>query len=298
MIDPPTICICTFRRDSIAETLQSLALLEPDLPPAEIVIVDNDGADGAKSRIEQAARQAGLTIRYIHAPSCNISIARNAALDACTTRWAALIDDDEIARPDWLSRLCRKANEGQAVIGVSRAIYSKHLPAWAALHDFHSNRLTGDFANAYTSNALIDVAFVRHARLRFREDLGQTGGEDTLFFRQFARAGGRIVYEPDAIVEEKVSSSRATMRWILLRSYRSGQTHGLVLSELDPAAYRKLLVTASAKLAVCMAMTLLSAWRKGRWRYWMRRGALHAGALSYVVKPQILREYDPANSGS
>ena len=291
-----TVCICTFRRESVGDTLRSIAALSPSLPPAVVVVVDNDETDEARERIEAAGRSAGVPVRYVHAPARNISIARNAALDACETRWAALIDDDEIARPDWLLQLVAMADEAEAVIGRSQARYPAELPAWAERCDFHSNRIEGSVANAYTSNALIDVDFVRREGLRFRLDLGQTGGEDTLFFRQFERAGGRIVYQPDSVVDEEVPAGRATMRWVLRRSYRSGQTHAMIAAELEPHQYARLPVTAGAKLLACTGMCLVNLWRPVTLRKWLRRGALHAGAVAYTVKPSTLREYGPAES--
>ncbi|MBX7483662.1 glycosyltransferase [Qipengyuania qiaonensis] len=293
-IDPAlaiTVCICTFRRESIADTLQSVANLDPALRPVEVVVVDNDETDHARTRIEQAGEAAGLPLRYVHAPARNISIARNAALDACETRWAALIDDDEIARPDWLTALAALTGNAEAVIGRSQASYSNELPAWVARCDFHSNRIEGSTANAYTSNALLDIDFVREAGLRFRLDLGQTGGEDTLFFRQFERAGGRIVYQPLSVVDEEVPVARANMRWVLRRSYRSGQTHAMIAAELAPRDYARLPLTAGAKLIACTAMGVLNLWRPTSGRRWLRRGALHAGALAYVMNRSTLREY-------
>ena len=52
--------------------------------------------------VEATAHDCGLPVLYLHAPACNISVARNACLRAATAPLVAFIDDDEIASPDWL----------------------------------------------------------------------------------------------------------------------------------------------------------------------------------------------------
>ncbi|MBB5731567.1 succinoglycan biosynthesis protein ExoM [Altererythrobacter atlanticus] len=287
-----TICVCTYRRPSLFQTLKSFERLErvDGLSPC-VVVIDNDLTDALRVRVEEFARGFSLPLRYVHAPAQNISIARNAALDAVETRWAALIDDDEIAAPDWLSQLWHARKGAEAVIGQSAAQYGPDLPGWAARCDFHSNRIEGSVANAYTSNALLDIDFVRRHGLNFRVELGRTGGEDTVFFRQFAQAGGRIAYCPSAIVTEEVPAARATMRWVRRRNYRGGQTHGLLCREFDPRAYRTLLFTAGAKAGFSALMALVTIPGTDASRRWFARAALHAGAMHYRIRPQILEEY-------
>ena len=287
-----TICVCTYRRASLFNTLASFenqnGIQSEDF---SVLVIDNDVTDDLRASVDNYAREHPFEIRYIHAPARNISIARNAALDNVTTRWLLFIDDDEIAHPDWLVRIGEQRSEAEAVIGQCIATYGTSLPAWAKRCDFHSNRITGRVDNAYTSNALIDLDFVRRNGLRFREQLGTTGGEDTLFFRQFAEAGGRMVYCEDAVVFEPVPTERATMQWVRRRMYRAGQTHGLICQELDQKAYRSLLFSAGAKAGASALMALITLPGSDRSRKWLARAYLHAGAVHYRISPRILEEY-------
>tara|TARA_A100001391_G_scaffold114330_1_gene77177 strand:- start:1107 stop:2015 length:909 start_codon:yes stop_codon:yes gene_type:complete len=292
MAEPITICICTYRRPSLFETLASIERLAvKQVEVAAVLVVDNDVHDGLRSQVAELASAYRFPLRYRHAPAQNISIARNAALDGVETRWAAFIDDDEVASEDWLDNLYAGAEGAQAVIGQSVAQYGSALPGWAERCDFHSNRITGRVDNAYTSNALLDVEFLRHSAIRFREELGRTGGEDTILFRQLSESGGRIVYRPESVVYEEVPRSRASMTWVLRRMFRAGQTHGLLLREFDANAFARLGLTAGTKALASAAMAVVSLPGTDASRRWAARSALHLGALSYRFRPTILEEY-------
>ncbi|MEM7701068.1 MAG: glycosyltransferase family 2 protein [Pseudomonadota bacterium] len=287
-----TIGVCTFRRPELFTALRSFEGLKgADRYDLSIVVVDNDEVDTVRASVEEFAATYPYPLRYVHAPAKNISIARNAVLDAVETPWLLFMDDDEIADPDWLERIMQDAPANDAIIGACEAVYDPAMPDWLASCDFHSNRITGKVENAYTSNALLRMSFVRKHGLRFRLELGKTGGEDTIFFHELVRAGGRMAYRADAIVREPVTPGRASMDWVKTRMFRAGQTHGLVMREFDPAAYRTLLFTAGAKSAFSAAMSLATIPGTTASRKWWARAHLHAGAVRYRMKPTILEEY-------
>lgn len=287
-----TICICTFRRSSVEAAVESVYRQEKiGTSHTPIIVVDNDDTPSSRHLVENTSVRLGASVTYIHAPARNISIARNAALNAVRTRWAAFIDDDEQASPNWLKELWFARNGVQAVIGQSVAVYQANTPAWAKRCDFHSNRIGRDICNAYTCNTLLDLDFVRRHGLRFREELGQTGGEDTLFFKALAGLGAKMRYCPTSIVYEEVNNDRATMNWVLKRKLRSGQTHGLMLSEFSPKRYRLLPMTAGSKAFVSFVVAVTLAPFHHSWRLWFARMAMHLGAAQYTFTNAIHTEY-------
>ena len=287
-----TVAICTFRRASLFETLSSLLNLnDRGNYNLSVVVVDNDETDSLRETVAEFSKTYSLPLKYVHAPSKNISIARNGALNAVATRWLLFIDDDEIAHKDWLKNIMSMRSDLHVVIGQCQAIYSDEQPGWLSRCDFHSNRLSGRPENAYTSNALIDMDFVKKHDFSFREELGLTGGEDTIFFRQIFEAGGVIEYCPSALVYEPVPQGRASMSWVKTRKFRAGQTHGLLCKDFDSGAYRLLFVTAGSKMIVSAIMALVTMPGTDSSRRWWARAYLHAGAVRYRLKPTILEEY-------
>jgi succinoglycan biosynthesis protein ExoM len=63
----------------------------------------------------------------------NISVARNACLDAATAPLVAFIDDDEVASPEWLVALVGtwESSNADVVLGPVQALYGARLCGWS-----------------------------------------------------------------------------------------------------------------------------------------------------------------------
>jgi succinoglycan biosynthesis protein ExoM len=288
-----TVCICTFRRPSILSAIESVSK-QRDLAdlPIKILVVDNDAEPSALATTVEARKSSRYEVVYRHVPGQNISIARNAALDGTRTRWLVFVDDDEYAAPDWLANLYAQRIGANAVFGPCQARYSEKVARWIKEGDYHSNRIADDeIITGYTSNVLIDIAFVRRHELRFDPKLGRTGGEDTLFFFTMRQNGGVLRYSPEAIVFEDVVQSRLNARWVLRRRYRAGQVRGLMYDELDRTRYYWLSFSASGKVIICLIMAILRIVNVTSSMKWLTRGIFHLGTLSYFVGVPIYEEY-------
>jgi succinoglycan biosynthesis protein ExoM len=285
------ICICTFRRAHVAETLLSISrlVLEPDWS-INVIVADNDDTPSAQGIVEKTARGCTFPVHYVHAPARNISVARNACLDAATAPLVAFIDDDELAGSQWLAGLLAtlQSTKADVVLGPVQADYGRECPrwmrecpSWMVKGDFHSIKpvwVGNEIKTGYTSNALFRRCAAPIEGRRFRLDLGQ-GGEDTVFFSDVWRAGGKIAYAPAACVTEAVVPERASVRWLVKRRFRFGQTHALVLMR-DCGGIKgrvKLFGLALVKAAVCSLAALVNVAEASRFWYWILRGTLHVG---------------------
>jgi succinoglycan biosynthesis protein ExoM len=121
------VCVCTYRRPAVAQLLASLA--KQDLPEGwriRVIVADNDDTPSARDIVQSAFAEHQLEGTYLHAPARNISLARNACLDAATADFAAFIDDDEIARPDWLANLINRLKASGAGVVFGRVAAGLH----------------------------------------------------------------------------------------------------------------------------------------------------------------------------
>lgn len=292
MID---LCICSYKRPELLETLIAVAR-QTGVPQNELRVIIADNTADAQSRAlaGRAAHQLPLTLVYVHAPQDNISIARNACLDHATSEWIAFIDDDEIPRPDWLGQLLAEARRGHwdVVLGPVKALYPDDAPVWARKGDFHSTypvRVKGAIRTAYTGNVLFRRDLVERNNLRFRADLGKTGGEDEDFFYRAFDAGARIGFAPEAVVYERVPVARANMNWLLRRNFRAGQSHG---SRLEQRSSRmRDIALASAKAVFCGAGAVIWGLNAVRRNRYLTRAALHAGVVARLSGLRAIELY-------
>mgnify|MGYP004520537217 CR=1 FL=1 len=295
------ICVCTFRRPSVVDTLVTIARQSAVREwQVRVIVADNDEQPSAREAVEATARDLGLAVTYVHAPSRNISIARNACLDAVSAEWVSFIDDDEVAPPDWLERLLARRDEHDIVFGRSQAVYDPHsTAAWMIAADLHSNRISGnDLAhNGYTCNVLLRQSWLDRHRLRFDLQLGLSGGEDTIFFEQAQRVGARFGYAEDAVVFEDVPPHRATLGWLLKRRFRAGQIHRRVLRERGAPVARSTAM-AVAKAGFCGGATLVDAFRPARRAQHLLRGTLHIGFIASALGARTYQEYAGAGAGA
>jgi succinoglycan biosynthesis protein ExoM len=279
------ICICTFRRPGVADTIRSVLNQEvPDGLAPRVIVVDNDDHPTARDLVVELAGDTPLPLRYIHHPGRNISVARNAALEASTARCAAFLDDDEVARPGWLAALAgARAAEAEVILGPVEPVYPLGSPAWMRDADTHGTRpvrVGGAIRSGYTCNVLIDRARPEIRALRFDPELGRSGGEDTDYFARMARLGARFAYEPEAVVEEPVAPERLSFAWLARRRYRMGLTHARVLLRCHAARPWRAIPVAAAKALACALMALAFAAHRGQRNATVLRGLLHAGVVA------------------
>jgi glycosyltransferase involved in cell wall biosynthesis len=285
--------VLTYRRP---EQLQALL---PELrrqaveqnPSAAIIVVDNDPSGSARPAVE-SLRLDG--VQYVHEPQPGIAAARNAALRAASSFDALVfIDDDETPDPGWLSALLSAHGRlgGAAITGPVLRTYEQEPVAWVeAARVMDRKRLpTGTVMDAAaTNNLLLSLPHVRRHGLTFDDELGLTGGSDSLFTRQIRRTGGSIYWCDEAVVREFVPRERLTGRWTLRRGYRAGNTAVTIDLKLAGAAPSRALVRVRAlggglaRVAVGGARALAGfvtrdADRTGLGAWLAARGAGHVG---------------------
>lgn len=291
------VCVCTFRRPAVAGLLASLA--KQNLPQSlrvRVIVADNDDTPSASLIVAEAFRANGIDGVYLHAPARNISIARNACLQAADAALVAFIDDDEIARPDWLTGLVAELDRTNAdvVFGKVNAAYAADAPGWMRTADLHSTPAPfhkGQIEGGYTCNVLMRRQAV--GALRFDPVFGRSGGEDTTFFATLKQQGAAMAYTADAVVDEPVTPARSSLKWLTERAYRSGQTYGLVRLGRGEAR-AKVALGSLAKAMWCWAEAAVTLWSPARWRRAAVRANLHAGMLGAAMGRAPLELYGAA----
>jgi GT2 family glycosyltransferase len=228
------ITLPTFRRpDHLMMTLDSLQAqgLGDD---TAVVVMDNDadGLQGARAAAEwlSGSRLKGIVIVAHQRGNCH---AYNAGWETALAEFPrlthiAVIDDDEIAGPDWLSGLMKTARKtGADLVGGPQipVFADKTLDGWRRHPVFTPHyKDTGMVPILYSSgNVLISRPVLDMMPRPFLDPaFNFIGGGDSDFYRRAKARGFSFGWSAEAAVMETLPSRRAEFSWLNARSLRNG----------------------------------------------------------------------------
>jgi succinoglycan biosynthesis protein ExoM len=277
MIDV-SIVIPTYRRpELLPATLAScLAQQGAEDERVEIVVVDNDPAQSARSTVDAAAARSGaVLLRYVAEPRPGISHARNTGVAQAAGRYVAFIDDDEEAAPGWLAAFLATIRRTGADLVVGPVYPRFAQPADAYVREAYTRDAcvaTGTRLERWSGigNSLLDKErCFAGTQEPFDPRLGLSGGEDALFLRQLVRRGATIVWCAEAVTWETIAPNRLAARYLLRRAFRGAQTLTFVCTAVTPPERGRAavwMVVGCAQLVLYMPVALvLRAFRHRRW---------------------------------
>jgi glycosyltransferase involved in cell wall biosynthesis len=238
------VCVVSYRRPAgLTRLLDGLAVQEfvkSEVPALSVLVVDND-PDGSAAGVCSAAKTVlPWPIEYVQEARRGIPYARNAAVLHVqhSADFIAFVDDDEVPTPRWLDELLHIQTQHQAdvVTGPVLAQFEDSPPGWVVRGGFfdrgrHQNG--SELTMARTGNVLIRTPVFDGMTPVFAEELALTGGSDTHFFLRVGRAGYRIVWADDAVIQEWQPGSRLTPAYVLRRGFRNGNTRGICERKLS-----------------------------------------------------------------
>jgi GT2 family glycosyltransferase len=265
------ICIPCFRRpEHLRQTLQSLADQRTDRRFA-VVAVENDasacGSVPVASEFLRTGKLSGLCVVESRQGNCH---AINAAFETARAMFPdathfLMIDDDEIASPDWLERMvCAAEATGADVVGgpvlqrfgdEAKRGLQRH-PAFRPAYD-----ASGPVPIIYgCGNCLIRrPVFQTLGSPAFDQRFNFLGGGDVDFFTRCRRSGMKFHWVAEAVIVETVPDTRTRPSWIALRGLRIGAINYHVQRKMAQTPWLR------AKLAAkVLAMLPLSLFRAVR----------------------------------
>lgn len=225
-----SVIIPTFHRPDGALAAVRSILGQEGAPSLEIILVDNDAKQSCKAIAEQLAQEAGQTpFTYAVEPAAGVANARNKAVSLARGTFVAFLDDDEVAKPNWLAHLVKAQQETGAdvVFGpIEARLPAEHNVPHTYFQNFFSRRLDGP-------TRLIDIpygcgnCFLKRETVftkpePFNPAANETGGEDDILWREVVASGGKFGWAQDAWVYEDVPPSRATWAYLTKRAFAFG----------------------------------------------------------------------------
>jgi len=296
------VTLPTFKRPKqVLETLASLKAQRTNRRFAVIVMENEaEAREGASAALPlfESGEMPGMVIIAHQRGNCSAYNAgwQTAILQFPNFKHLLVIDDDEIAEPDWLERMCKAAETlGADIVGGPQVpVFADPAHARWAEHPVFAPpyRETDRVPALYSSGNLLVGRNVLTAMgppfldLRFNF----MGGGDSDFLSRSAQKGFVLGWCAEAKVNETVPARRIEADWIRARSLRNGVISTLVEKKKragTPLAGLKVFLKSLALLA---ASPLRGAIRLAR------TGSLTTGLYPvYVALGRVLAEFGYAN---
>lgn len=226
-----TVAVLTYKRhQSLARCLNSL--LEQHTSESfvfSILVVDNDKDASARELVETLSESSNIKISYVCEENKNIAAARNRALKETETSLLAFIDDDEYADKKWLSTLFDYYSQNDVDLVNGPVHLSPEEIVDHRLQNYYRDLGYLDRDNNYeimcTNNCLFNLRKAKELGLEFKEEFGLSGGEDQVFFVEYIEKGAKKIWASKAKVFEDLPEHRRSLRWLLKRNFRYGNSY-------------------------------------------------------------------------
>lgn len=284
------VLIVTYRRPQLLRAALESVLRQqtPTHVALRVVVIDNDPEMSAE-RICAAMR-----VGYFSESGNNIALARNRALREACGEFAAFLDDDEVASPNWISALLATQSRFGApiVAGPVTPQFATPPPGWVLQGRFFDRprRQTGSEPRTVASgNVLLERSSVLASGVWFDPAYGRSGGEDTDFFMRLKQRGLRAIWCDEAEAHEQVSPERMRATWLLRRAFAGGLNHARIFGRSRAPLSRAAVVAARglAGAAHLAAAPLMLTCGYGRAVRCAQRGLAQVGQCVGLCAPNV-----------
>ena len=222
------------------------AILSADSLPAEVIVVEQ----GATSVSQDVVREFGgrsVPVVLVRQDRRGLSASRNAVAARASARIIAVTDDDCVPGPGWLSALERAFTAADAPAAVAGRVLPLGPPTPGTYEiASRASEIPADYAGRAVpwlvgtgGNFAVDLGWLtRVGGYDERLGTGSPGqaGEDTDLIYRLLRAGGRIRYEPAALVYHERHPAARRLATRKSYGFGVGAMCGLWLRRGDPYA--------------------------------------------------------------
>ena len=277
------VYVGTYKRNealvTVLDSVLAAATTVADCASVAMIVIDDNPTGDARPVVDSYEGKFERGIHYHHVGRGNISLVRNAGLEAglALGDWVAMTDDDCEVKPDWLAALLDTAvaTGADAVTGTCFLRVPPGSPAWLSEQPFfEEERIKASDGAAMeiaaTNNSMISSAWLAaHPDVRFDPELGVLGGEDMVFFGTARRAGLSIRFSDAAAIWGNESTSRATFKYRMRSAFWLGNTICVTNLRLGAVRRSRLLIRGFATMARSMIRPIrrMSQRNPAQWRF-------------------------------
>jgi GT2 family glycosyltransferase len=235
-----SIVVITFERpDHVARCLEHLE--KQRTPPVQVIVIDSS----VSADTERLVHERFPSVTYVGTPAGRgaMATARNIGFERATGDVVAFVDDDAYAEPDWLTHLLAPYDDPDIGAVGGRQIRRQPGELTEGIETIGrllpDGTITGNFAA--DPGRIVSVDHLLGANMSFRRRvLEEIGGirdgyfgtcvrEESDLCLRVARAGYRLVYVPDAVVEHVAAPYAKGRRFDFRYNYWAQKNHLILL---------------------------------------------------------------------
>lgn len=226
-----SICIATYKRKQLLRNLLDSIFVQ-NLPlnvKVQVLVVDNDIEKSAEVIINEFKSNDKIWLEYYNQPQKNISLTRNVAVKNSQGEYLLFIDDDETADLNWIREHLKAIEifDADGAIGQVIPKFPDNTPEWIKNNNYFKRYSppTGEPAQFLaTNNCIIKADLLRERPEPFNPAYGLTGGEDTFLFHGLKKTGAKFISCKEAIVTDFIPPDRVGVKWLIKKSFQTGNT--------------------------------------------------------------------------
>lgn len=252
-----SVVICTYNRAFyLPEALGSLYNQTISKEQFEVIVVNNNSTDNTEQVCKDfIANHADGLFYYTNETEQGASFARNTGALIAKGEFLCFMDDDAIAKSDYLAQILAFFNTHPDAGGLGGRIIPRYIPEEPKWMSHFVSSLVGNFdyskevcvfsPNKYPleSNMIIrksDFDQVKGFNTALPGVKGtlRIGGEGKEFFLKLKAIGRTIYYHPDVIVEHVVETQKLTPEYMYRVASGIGRGERVRTLEISKASYR------------------------------------------------------------
>lgn len=257
-----SVCISTYKRPEYLRLLLE-EINDQEAPEGcrlVVIIIDNDPNRSSENIVNSYNYGYRHSLVYDVENRRGIPFSRNKAVGLAdeNSEFIIFIDDDSYPGAYWIKKLIeiQMRFDCDLVEGIVIPVYNDKTPSWVLCGDFFSmphykSLFDGEelpMAAVITNNLMIRYSMLRRLEGPFDETMALTGASDSELGLRLHLLGCKMIFTNKAKVYEHIPQERTTLRWILQRGFRTGNTFWKLSPVKDYKNFIKVLGLGIARL--------------------------------------------------
>lgn len=228
-----SVIICSYNRASyITDAMDSLYHQTLDKKKYEVYVVDNNSTDNTKTVCEAyIQKHSDYNIYYTEEQQQGSSFARNKGASLAKGSILVFMDDDAIAKENFLERIVSFFEHHTDASGMGGRIIPKYIPEEPKWMSYYVSSLVGNFDYSKNIEIFKPGKYPLESNMAVKKDLFEKisgfsthlpgvkgtlriGGEGKDFFLRLQALGKPIYYDPEVIVQHVVEVNKLTPHYM------------------------------------------------------------------------------------